>query len=625
MRRTHGIRLRNPFPQTLNPLTSVALAATALALWTRGTPALAQRTAAPTALVSAPITNVRYAVTFNRMTAAQRSLRVAMSFNVAGNGAVLLSVPSWTPGAYEISDYVRRVTGLTITGEGGTPRWDKLDPDTWRVMPNGARSITLAFGYTADTMDNASSWANREFTLFNGTNVLPYPEGRPPEFTATVTVNTESDWHVMTGMMPASTPNTWTANNYHDLVDMPFFVGPMETDSMKVGDVMFRTATYPRGIMSGRDRERFWEQVKQMLPPMTRVFGELPITSYTTLILFDSALTGAAALEHQNSHVGIYSPFIVGHEFLPSITAHEIFHLWNVKRMRPAEMVPYRYDQRQPTTLLWVSEGITDYYADLALVRGGIIDSLEFLEALTGKKGEVEAAPVVALEDASLSTWIRPTDGTQYVYYPKGALAGLLLDIMIRDASDNARSLDTVMREVYQTTFKAGRGFTAQDWWGAVSRAAGGKSFADFHTRYVDGREPFPWSSVLPLAGMRINVDSIREPWIGVSTNVDSAGVMVMEVDSGGAAETAGVQVGDYLVRIGDIPVSDPDFGARYRSRYARSEGQTVPLVVKRDGADRTLTMPVRSRLRTVETIVTDRNASPKAMRIRSGILKGTP
>jgi predicted metalloprotease with PDZ domain len=611
-------------PQHLNPLKSLVAGVTGIALSMTGTPAIAQRTTAPTAPMSAPITNVRYAVTFNRMTAAQRSLRVSMMFNVAGNEAVLLSVPSWTPGAYEISDYVRKVNGVAITGEGGTPRWDKLDPDTWRVMPNGARSITLSFGYTADTMDNASSWANREFALFNGTNILPYPEGRPSEFPATVTVNTESDWHVMTGMTAASTPNTWTASNYHDLVDMPFFVGPLETDSVKVGDVMFRTATYPRGIMSGRDREKFWDQVKQMMPPMTRVFGELPIASYTTLILFDSALTGAAALEHQNSHVGIYSPFIVDHEFLPSITAHEIFHLWNVKRMRPAEMVPYRYDRQQPTTLLWVSEGVTDYYADLAQVRGGIIDSSAFLELLTEKKGEVEAAPVIALEDASLSTWIRPTDGTQYVYYPKGALAGFLLDIMIRDASDNAHSLDTVMRDIYQTTYKAGRGFTAQDWWGAVTRAAGGKSFADFNTRYVDGREPFPWSSVLPLAGMRINVDSIREPWIGVTTNVDSAGVVVMEVERGGAAETAGVQVGDYLVRIGDIPVSDPDFGARYRTRYARSEGQTVPVVIKRSGADRTLTLPVRSRVRTVETIVSDRNASPKAMRIRSGILRGT-
>lgn len=548
-----------------------------------------------------------------------------MMFNVATNDAVLLSLPSWTPGAYEISDYVRKVTGFAVTGEGGTPRWDKMDPDTWRIMPNGARSLTLSFGYAADSMDNAMAWSNREFAFFNGTNVLPYAEGRSMEFTATVTINTEGDWRVATGMTPATTPNTWTANNYHDLSDMPFFVGPLEIDSARIGETMFRTATYPRRILSGRDRERFWDQVRKMTPPMVRVFGEMPVTTYTTLIVFDSSSAGAAALEHQNSHLGIYSPFIVDHEFLPSITAHEIFHLWNVKRMRPAEMVPYRYDRAQPTTLLWVSEGITDYYADLAQVRGGIVDSAGFLELLTGKKGEVEEAPVIALEDASLSTWIRPADGTHYVYYPKGALAGFFLDIMIRDASDNARSLDTVMREVYASTFKAGRGFTAQDWWNAVSRAAGGRSFADFNTRYVDGREPLPWSTVLPLAGLRINVDSIREPWIGVTTNVDSGGVKVMDVERNGAAEVAGVQVNDYLVRIGDIPVADPDFGARYRARYARSEGQTIPVVVRRGGEERTLTLPVRNRIRTVETIQVDRNASPKAMRVRSGILRGEP
>jgi predicted metalloprotease with PDZ domain len=270
-----------------------------------------------------------------------------------------------------------------------------------------------------------------------------------------------------------------------------------------------------------------------------------------------------------------------------------------------------------------VSEGITDYYADVAQVRGGIVDSAEFLRLVTGKKNEVEQAPPTALEDASLSSWIRPADGTHYLYYPKGSLAGFLLDVMIRDASNNARSLDTVLRELYTATFKAGRGFTSQDWWNAVSRAAGGRSFADFHTRYIDGREPFPWSTVLPLAGLRLNVDSLREPWIGVTTNVDSGGVMVMEVEPDGAALAAGVQPGDYLVRIGEISVSDPDFGARYRARYARSDGQTVPLVVRRAGQERTLTLSVRNRLTTNEMIMFDRNASPKALRIRAGILKG--
>ncbi|HEX6313897.1 MAG TPA: PDZ domain-containing protein [Gemmatimonadaceae bacterium] len=606
----------------MTPLRSLVLGALAVAA---SSPSWlpAQRTSA-TPAVSAAISNIRYAVTFNRTTAARRSLQVSMTFNVSGNEPVLLSFPSWTPGAYEISNYARKVTDLAVTGEGGAPRWDKFDPDTWRILPSGARTITLTFSYTADSMDNAMSWASRDFAFFNGTNLLPYAEGRPFDFSATVTVNTESTWRIATGMTPAGAPNTWTEKNYHDLIDMPFFVGELEVDSARIGDTWFRTATYPRGIMSGRDRERFWDHVRKMTPPMVSVFGELPISSYTNLIMFDSSLAGASALEHQNSHVGVYSPFIVGHEFLPSITAHEIFHLWNVKRLRPAEMVPYRYDRTQPTTLLWVSEGITDYYADVAQVRGGIIDSVEFLNLVTGKIGEVREAPQVALEDASLSSWIGPTDGTQYIYYPKGSLAGFLLDIMIRDASDNSGSLDVVMRDLYQSTFKAGRGFTVQDWWAAVTRAARGRSFTDFNARYIDGREPFPWSSVLPLAGLRLNADSIREPEIGVSTNIDSAGVRVVQIVPNSAAAAAGIEVGDYLLRVADIPVTDPDFGARYRARYARSEGQTVPLLVRRGTEERTLTLPVRNRLRIEESVMFDRNASPKAIRVRNGILRGS-
>lgn len=586
-------------------------------------PLAAQRATAPAPAVSAPITNVRYAVTFNRTTAASRSLRVSMTFNVTGNAPVLLSWPTWTPGAYEVSDFIRYATNFTVGGEGGTPRWDKLDPDTWRIVPNGARAITVSFSYLATALDNAMAWSTTDFAFFNGTNVLPYPEGRSMDFPATVTVHTEEQWRVATGMTPGTAPRTWTARNYHELVDMPFFIGQLEVDSARIGDTMFHTATYPAGVLRGAERERFWDQVRRMVPPMVRVFGEMPVATYTNLIMFDSSLTGASALEHANSHVGVYSPFIVGHEFFPSITAHEIFHVWNVKRLRPADMVPYRYDRSQPTTWLWVSEGVTDYYADLAQVRGGILDSAEFIGLLSEKMSEVRAAPNVALEDASLSTWVRPTDGTHTIYYPKGALAGFMLDVMIRDASDNARSLDTVLRELYQTTFKAGRGFTSQDWWSAVTRAAGGRSFTDVNARYIDGREPMPWATLLPMAGLRLHVDSLFEPWLGLATTFDSLGVLVTDVEPDGAARAAGVELGDYLVRLADMPVTDADFGARYRARYARRAGETVPLVVRRGGEERTLTLPVRTRLRTVETVQFDRNASPKALRIRAGILRG--
>src|SRR5690606_13184143 len=128
--------------------------------------------------------------------------------------------------------------------------------------------------------------------------------------------------------------------------------------------------------------------------------------------------------------------------------------------LRPQELVPYRYDRRQPTTSLWMSEGITDYYADIALVRGGVVDSAGFLGLLGEKLLQTESAPPTSLEDASVRTWTGSADGTRYLYYAKGALVGLLLDILIRDASDNVNSLDTVMRELYETEYGAASGFT---------------------------------------------------------------------------------------------------------------------------------------------------------------------
>lgn len=131
-----------------------------------------------------------------------------------------------------------------------------------------------------------------------------------------------------------------------------------------------------------------------------------------------------SALEHQNSHVGIYGSSLLDSPVILSFYAHEIFHSWNVKRLRPADLYPYRYDQPQPTRLLWISEGITDYYADLAEVRGGVIDASGFYLATGDKISQVAALPPTSLEDASLSTWIHPRDGTEYIYYPRDPSPG---------------------------------------------------------------------------------------------------------------------------------------------------------------------------------------------------------
>lgn len=592
-------------------------------------PALAQITPVVSRMAtSAGVSDVRYEVTFNRATAARQIVRVVMTFSAeaTSNDPVLLSLPAWTPGAYEITYFARWVTNFTAQSQGRSLRWDKLDHDTWRIHRDsaGADAVTVRFDFVADTLDTAMSWARPDFLLFNGTNLFLYPEGRGAGYEARVTITTEADWTVATSMprFAGGSGHTYHASNYHELVDQPFFVGRMDLDSALVSGRWMRLATYPAGRIQGLARQQAWDQLKRATPPLVAVFGEVPWSAYTVMQIVDSTFQGASGLEHADSHVDILAPVYVGSDFQPSLYAHEVFHAWNVKRLRPVDLWPYRYDTPMPTPWLWMSEGITDYYADLALVRGGLIPDTGFYAATSNKIAEVDAAGPVALEDASLSTWVHPVDGTQYVYYPKGSLAGFVLDVLIRDGSDNRHSLDHVMRELYASTYKQGRGFTRDDWWGAVSRAAGGRSFADFERRHIDGREPFPWSDVLPLAGLR--AEPIMVPRLGITTTQDQAGIVITGVDPEGAASSGGVREGDYLLAINDLSVTDQSFGQRFREMFANArEGQQVQLRVRRAAQTLTLSVPVRI-VQAGIMVVPDPKAAPKALRIRNGILLGT-
>ncbi|MEO5903530.1 MAG: PDZ domain-containing protein, partial [Gemmatimonadaceae bacterium] len=206
------------------------------------------------------------------------------------------------------------------------------------------------------------------------------------------------------------------------------------------------------------------------------------------------------------------------------------------------------------------------------------------------------------------------------------SVAGMLIDILIRDASDNRKSLDTVMRELYESTYKKGKGFTNDEWWSAVSRAAGEKSFTDFERRYVDGREPFPYDSVLPLAGLRLLVERTVTPSLGVSVSGDDDGLRVMQVVVTGPGAIAGVQLGDYLLTVGGLDATDPAFTQKFNEKFgAAPPGQTIPIEVRRGTQRLTLNAPVRFNTTEGRRLIEVTNATPKAIRVRGGLLNGTP
>jgi predicted metalloprotease with PDZ domain len=577
-------------------------------------------------LRSAPISDVGYEITFDETTAPFRQISVAMSFRAGGPDPVILSLPAWTPGSYELDNYAQNISNCSARSGNAELRWDKVDWDTWRVFVEGAGEATVSFDYRADALDTGSAWAAPDFAFFNGTNLFFYPEGQGFDFPSRVTFHTESEWQVATGMTPGSGPLEYVAADFHELVDMPTFIGRFDVDGADIDGVQHRLATYPAGFVVDGRRERIWNELRGMMPAMAAVFDETPFDTYTTFMVFPEDFGGASALEHRNSHLGIYVRQLVGNPVLASVVAHEIFHAWNVKRLRPAPLVPYDYGRPQPTTLLWVSEGITSYYDDLSLVRGGVYGPEYFYQSTAGEITATEGAGAVALEDASLTAWIGTRDGTGGIYYPKGAMAGFLLDILIRDATDNEASLDDVMRELYVGTYReVFTGFSESAWWDAVSRASGGASFDDFYARYVDGREPYPWDEVLPLAGLSLQQETTVRPLVGIFPAYDSLGARITGLSPGGAAADGGVQEGDYILRAGPVEISDAASFNDFRAHFANlPEGTKYEVVVRRGEEEVTLELDLRLSEDSQFTLVEDPEASPRAVRIRESLLSGS-
>ncbi len=584
-------------------------------------PLVLRAQAKPAALRSAPVSDVHYAVTFKAKQAIERKVDVAMSFTASGKDPVLLSLPIWTPGDYEVSYFARNVSQFKATSRGRALVWDKVTPNTWRIVTDNGGPVTVEFRYRADSLDNAQSWAREDFLLFNGTNLFPYAEGRALDFPAAVSVQTEDSWRVITGMTQTGA-RAWSAVTYHDLVDHPFFVGKFDLDSAQVAGVWMRFSSYPAGSVKPAQRTRLLGQMARAIPTEVAVFADRPWPRYDIMQIADSAFGGMSALEHEDSNVGIIGAGYIDEDFVPSVYAHEIFHSWNVKRLRPVDMWPYNYAVMQPTPWLWVSEGITDYYADLALVRGGVITAAEFLGKTEGKMDHVDKTVPIALTDASLQAWIHMTDGTQDIYYDKGSLAGLALDITIRDATDNGASLDGVMRSLYAGDYKSGKGFTPDEWWGAVSRAAKGASLKEFNEKYVDGREVYPWAQWLSKAGWRMHTDTLHQPRMGVSFQKDSAGLLVVLVDPSSMAASAGIRPGDVVTAIDGVPVANPAW-EEWRTKYAQREGAPIEIKFVRDGRAMTINPPVKFVTMIDRKLEVAPGASEKAKRIRDGILKG--
>ncbi|HKC64616.1 MAG TPA: PDZ domain-containing protein, partial [Pyrinomonadaceae bacterium] len=533
-----------------------------------------------------------------------------------------LIMPVWTPGSYLIREFERNVQDFAaVDASGHALSWQKTNKDTWRVETAGARELRVTYRVYANEMTVRTNDLNDRHAFWNNAALLMYPEGylNAP---STLTVVPFGDWRVATGLPPVEgKPNTFRAENFDILYDSPVDVSRFKVVAFEVRNVPHRIVIDGEG---NYDLERMRRDVPKVVEAEVAMMGEIPYHDYTFIL--HSTNTGGGGLEHLNSTSLMFERNRFHSDsdwkgFL-GLVAHEFFHLWNVKRIRPDALGPFDYTKENYTRLLWVAEGITDYYATLMLRRAGLISEEDYLQRVARNIQSLQTTPgrlLMSAEEASFSAWIkeyRPDENSinsQISYYTKGGLLGLLLDLEIRKRSKGAKSLDDVMRYLYTEYYKKNRNYTPEDFERACELMAG-SSLENFFARYVRGREELDYNAALNTVGLQLLEE--RPPaetvYLGANVAQDGDRLMIRTVLSGSPAYDQGLNAGDQIVALDGQRVNRDSFLARLSERRP---GDVINLTLFRDDDLRTFTVKLGKSVAVDYKIVRVKEPTPEQTR----------
>lgn len=531
----------------------------------------------------------------------QPVLQVSTTITDVKQPQLVLGVPNWTPGYYTTEDFSRNIKRLIFTDQAGRRlRHHKTHDSLWTVDTRGASIVRINFEYMAGQLDLNKSQIAPTYAILNGTNFFFYLKDHTLDIPASVTFKLPIGWGIATGLDATPDRTVFTAENYDTLVDCPTLVGEFDSVTLLQRGVPHTLAVTPKGVMSEADLKKLAASYLKVIDAHNQMFGEIPYKSYLTINVFEETPLVTGGLEHVNSYLGILPKQAATSAALienTGLTSHEFFHAYNVKRIRPAEMWPYRYDQRNYTPLLWFSEGVTEYYTTRGMLRAGLTNGEAYLQTLAQTMLQVqatEAAQYVSLEEASINTWLGGAGGLGQPftvdYYSRGGVIGLLLDLSIRHDTKGVRTLDDLMRRLYQNYYKRNRGFTTADLIAEINRLTE-NSYQSFFDRFVGGTEPLPFKETLAFVGLQLTEVKSRVPRLGVVSGPDKRIAAVLPE---GAAAAAGVREGDVLVSVGQIAASSPEWAAEFRRVYAGKENQNVLLNLQRNGGAVQLNMKIK-------------------------------
>jgi predicted metalloprotease with PDZ domain len=511
----------------------------------------------------------------------------------AGRNEVVLMMAVWTPGSYLIREYERHVENVAAADESGAAlAVSKTAKNRWAIATGGAQRVTVTYRVYGREMSVRTNWIESGFALINGAPTfltLADSHARPHEIALTL----PSSWTRVTTALPpiAGSPNCFRAASYDLLVDSPIVAGNPAVYDFEVGGKVHRLVN--EGEAGVFDGARAARDLATIVREHHQFWGTVPYDQWVCINLMTE--TGGG-LEHADSAVLMTSRWATrtrkAYLGWLELASHELFHVWNGKRLRPSALGPFDYERETHTHSLWVVEGITDYYGNLLLHRAGLSTRDEFLASLSDRIEMLQTTPgrtVQSIASASFDAWIkhyRPDENspnTTISYYVKGAVVAFLLDVEIRRLSSGNRSLDDVMRAAY-AKYSGTHGFTEHEFRALVEDVAGA-GLDHFWSSAIDGTSELDYSHALESAGLRFRIPSpeagrsARRVTLGAVTKIDAGRLVVSQVRRGTPAHEAGLNVDDEILAIDDFRVRFDQLEGRLEQYVA---GDRVRILVAR-------------------------------------------
>ncbi len=471
-------------------------------------------------------------------------------------------LPKWRPGRYQLQNHAQYISDVRATQATGELLFiQKKSTHVWEVQAEAGTKINLTYVYYANQVDAGGSWFDHEQIYVNGINLFMYQKEGIDE-KCELQLELPSDYQLAIGLKNEG--GSYHTHSFHQLVDSPFFA------SRDLLHHLFEVQGIPmhlwfQGICKP-DLHRMEQDIGAYTKAQLALFGDFPVSEYHYFVrLLPYAYRHG--VEHYNSTVIVMGP---GHQLMHpqkyksflEICSHELFHTWNVKCLRPTDMFPYSYEGENYSRLHYITEGLTTYYGDLMIWKGGQWNLRQWLDSINGElvnhyqKGGKD---YVSLEEASFNSW---TDGYQkpgtpnrkISFYTKGYLVSMLIDFEIRRATEDQYSLDQVIYQMYQSIAKAGRGYTREDYQ-SIIEAVSAKPFEDFFEKYISGSEDLEHklAEMAAYYGFELYHHAYRtmaETWLGLRGMVSADGTYIEHLMPNCPALVAGMSLGDELISL---------------------------------------------------------------------------